>query len=76
MFMVTQNKSGCMLEHIGQSGAYWNNTTKIRELLEFECSRKEYINKNLSYINMMKSSYQLYMKGFVIVVSLTTFECF
>ena len=51
------------------NGAYWNNTAKIRESLELECSREEYINTYLSYINMMKSSYQLYMKGFVILLN-------
>ena len=46
---------------------YWNNNAKIRESLELECSREEYINTHLSYIDMMKSSYQLYMKGLIIL---------
>ena len=48
------------------NGEYWNSNAKIRESLELECSREEYINTYLSYIDMMRSCYQLYMKGLII----------
>lgn len=49
------------------NGECWNNNAKIRESLELECSREKDINTYLSYIDMMKSSYQLYMKGLIIL---------
>ena len=51
------------------NGEYAKSSAKIRKSLELECSREEYINTYLSYISMMKSSHQLYMKHFVILLS-------
>ena len=45
---------------------YWNNPVKVKHDLEMKCYRADYINTYLSYINMMKSSYNLYSKGFMI----------
>ena len=45
---------------------YWNNPVKVKHDLKMKCYRADYINTYLSYINMMKSIYNLYSKGFMI----------
>ena len=50
------------------NGCYWNNVDKIRHDLEIECHRKDYVLTYLSYISMMKASYNLYSRGFFIFI--------
>ena len=41
------------------NGSYWNDTTKIQRDLEIECQSTNYNLTYLSYISMMKASYNL-----------------
>ena len=50
------------------NGCYWNDVDKIRHDLEIECHRKDYALTCLSSISMMKASYNLYTRGFLIFI--------
>ena len=48
------------------NGCYWNDAHKIRHDLKTECHNSDNVLTYLSYISMMKASYNLYSRGFLI----------
>ena len=67
MLNISQKTCGILLPLFLLMENVGNNNARIRESLELECSREKDINTYLSYIDMMKSSYQLYMKALIIL---------
>ena len=73
LYDITHPKAGIIPEYLHRfasamftNNKYWNNLVKVKHDLEMKCYRADYINTYLSYINMTKSSYNLYSKGFMI----------
>ena len=73
LYDITHPKAGIIPEYLHRFASamftknkYWNNLVKVKHDLEMKCYRADYINTYLSYINMTKSSYNLYSKGFMI----------
>ena len=73
LYDITHPKAGIIPEYLHRfasamftNNKYWNNLVKVKHDLEMKCYRADYINTYLSFINMTKSSYNLYSKGFMI----------
>ena len=47
------------------NGCYWNDMAKVQHDLEIECHRSDYILTYLSYISMLKASYDLSSRAFL-----------
>ena len=45
------------------NGYYWNDMAKVQHDMEIECHRSDYILTYMSYICMLKTSYDLYSRG-------------
>ena len=45
------------------NGYYWNDMAKVQHDMEIECHRSDYILTYMSYISMLKTSYDLYSRG-------------
>ena len=59
------------------NGCYWNDADKIRHDLEIECRNSDCVFTYLSYISMMKASYNLNSRGFFIfTIDFTSYSYF